>query len=90
MFEGGIKELSESAAKKWADTNNGSPYYYFEARKNASGKWVISIAKRLWTKGLNDEQLPLFETKLRKGVKLTLTEAEEVHLKQNQQKTEYR
>ncbi len=72
--EGSIKGLSESAAKKWAATNNGSPYYYFEARMNASKKWVISIAKRLWTKGINDEQLPLFEAKLRQGVKLTLTE----------------
>lgn len=57
--EGTIKELSESAAKKWAATNNGSPEYYFEARMNASKKWVISIAKRLWDRRDNG-QLSLF------------------------------
>jgi hypothetical protein len=57
--EGTIKELTESAAKKWANTNNGSPEYYFEARMNASKKWVIAIAKRLWDKR-DSSQLALF------------------------------
>lgn len=57
--EGTIKELAESDAKKWAATNNGSPEYYFEARMNASKKWVISIAKRLWDRRDNG-QLSLF------------------------------
>jgi hypothetical protein len=57
--EGTIKELTESAAKKWADTNNDSPEYYFEARMNASKKWVIAIAKRLWDKR-DSSQLALF------------------------------
>jgi hypothetical protein len=57
--EGTIKELTESAAKKWANTNNGSPEYYFEARMNASKKWVIAIAKRLWNKR-DSSQLALF------------------------------
>jgi hypothetical protein len=57
--EGTIKELTESAAKKWANTNNDSPEYYFEARMNASKKWVIAIAKRLWDKR-DSSQLALF------------------------------
>ncbi len=57
--EGTIKELAESDAKEWAATNNGSPEYYFEARMNASKKWVISIAKRLWDRRDNG-QLSLF------------------------------
>lgn len=60
--EGSIKELPEKEAKKWAETNNGSPEYYFEARKNASNKWVISIAKRLWDRRDNNEQLSLFDS----------------------------
>jgi hypothetical protein len=57
--EGTIKDLTESAAKKWATVNNNSPEYYFEARLNAAGKWVIAIAKRLWDKR-NNSQLALF------------------------------